>query len=44
MPDVKKRIGARAHAMLDAGTKLEVDGLATRMRDPFCDEMRKRLR
>lgn len=44
VPDLRRVLGARACALLDSGAKIEIDALISMYREPFLEEMRRRLR
>jgi len=44
VPDVRKLLGARGFAMLERGTKIEVDAFLSMLPAPFLQELGRRLR
>jgi hypothetical protein len=44
VPDVRRIVGARGCELLDRGVKIEADALLTSMREPFVQELGRRLR
>ena len=43
IPDARRLLGARGCAMLDQGVKIEADALLSTMREPFTEELGRRL-